>query len=225
MKVFFRRDILSFTNPLMLCVLLVFTAEAVMISVNVDTEKNTLFDYMLFGSMQGMIFSVLPLSLLGGDENAGWQKFSLTLPVRRHSYVSEKYIMTLCFIFYSTLLSSVGAVVLMAKTTGFAVGDYFLTLSVICGVVMLFMSLLLPLAFRFGTKKGIVLFVLVFVLLFVAGVSVVLWGKYSDGGKDLLNRVQRCDHLTLSLCIFVGAILIYTVSWLLSVRFYRSREF
>ncbi|MEE3402991.1 MAG: ABC-2 transporter permease [Acutalibacteraceae bacterium] len=225
MKALLCRTGMAFLSPLYLLIFLVFIVETVASACTVDIEKNTPWDFMFFGAMTCMMISVFPQALMGEDEHIGWNRFCLTMPVKRSQYVSEKYLLTLGFIVLFALLSSVGVIILMVKTTGFDIKDYLLVLSVILCVSLLMMSIDLPMVFRFGTKKGIMLFAGLFLLIFVAGLALFLWASYNDAGRAFFRQVQEADHLVLALCILTGIAVIYTASWLLSIRLYQKREF
>ena len=225
MKALLCRTGMAFLSPLYLLIFLVFIVETVASACTVDIEKNTPWDFMFFGAMTCMMISVFPQALMGEDEHIGWNRFCLTMPIKRSQYVSEKYLLTLAFIVFFALLSSVGVIILMVKTTGFDIKDYLLVLSVILCVSLLMMSIDLPMVFRFGTKKGIMLFAGLFLLIFVAGLALFLWASYNDAGRAFFRQVQEADHLVLALCILTGIAVIYTASWLLSIRLYQKREF
>ncbi len=239
MKALLCRTGMAFLSPLYLLIFLVFIVETVASACTVDIEKNTPWDFLFFGAMTCMMISVFPQALMGEDEHIGWNRFCLTMPVKRSQYVSEKYLLTLAFIVLFALLSSVGVIILMVKTTGFDIKDYLLVLSVILCVSLLMMSIDLPIlcvsllmmsidlpmVFRFGTKKGIMLFAGLFLLIFVAGLALFLWASYNDAGRAFFRQVQEADHLVLALCILTGIAVIYTASWLLSIRLYQKREF
>ena len=225
MKALLCRTGMAFLSPLYLLIFLVFIVETVASACTVDIEKNTPWDFLFFGAMTCMMISVFPQALMGEDEHIGWNRFCLTMPMKRSQYVSEKYLLTLAFIVLFALLSSVGVIILMVKTTGFDIKDYLLVLSVILCVSLLMMSIDLPMVFRFGTKKGIMLFAGLFLLIFVAGLALFLWASYNDAGRAFFRQVQEADHLVLALCILTGIAVIYTASWLLSIRLYQKREF
>ena len=225
MKALLCRTGMAFLSPLYLLIFLVFIVETVASACTVDIEKNTPWDFLFFGAMTCMMISVFPQALMGEDEHIGWNRFCLTMPMKRSQYVSEKYLLTLAFIVLFALLSSVGVIILMVKTTGFDIKDYLLVLSVIPCVSLLMMSIDLPMVFRFGTKKGIMLFAGLFLLIFVAGLALFLWASYNDAGRAFFRQVQEADHLVLALCILTGIAVIYTASWLLSIRLYQKREF
>ena len=225
MKALLCRTGMAFLSPLYLLIFLVFIVETVASACTVDIEKNTPWDFMFFGAMTCMMISVFPQALMGEDEHIGWNRFCLTMPIKRSQYVSEKSLLTLAFIVLFALLSSVGVIILMVKTTGFDIKDYLLVLSVILCVSLLMMSIDLPMVFRFGTKKGIMLFAGLFLLIFVAGLALFLWASYNDAGRAFFRQVQEADHLVLALCILTGIAVIYTASWLLSIRLYQKREF
>ena len=224
MKALFRRDLLVFTTPLFLLVFVGLFGEILVPIFHVDTEQNTPLDLVFFGAMGTMMITILPQSIIGQDENTGWNRFCLTMPVKRTQYVSEKYLLTLGFLIVSALVASGGVISLMVQTTGFDGKMYLLTLSLILGAPLFMMSLDMPLLFRFGMKRGIYFFAGLFLLLFVSGLSVFLWASYTDGGRAFFQQVQEADSLVLAVCILSVSAVIYAVSWWLSCRFYRKQE-
>lgn len=225
MKALFRRDLLTFTHPLFLGMFVGVLLMSLLSLFLVEPAENSPMDFIFMGAMQAMVISILPQSILGEDEHTGWQRWCMTMPIKRSHYVSEKYLLTLAFIVCSALLTSMSVISLMVQTTGFDFPDYLLVLSVIIGAPLLMMSIDMPMLFRFGTQKGLFVFVAAFLLIFVGGFALFAWSTHTDSGRQSLQQIQACDHLVLGLCILAVSAVIYTVSWLLSRHFYRKREF
>lgn len=225
MKALFYRSALSLCRPLNLLILLMFAAETVAVTCvpNIATIESP-FDLMMFGAMMCLISSILPQSVIGEDEQSGWNRYCLTMPVKRSQYISEKYLFTLIFIIFFALLASLGVIILLVRTTGFDIKEYFLVLSGMMSGAVVMMSLELPLIFRFGTKKGVLLFTASFLVVIIGVLSLIFWVVSDGTGQQFLKWLQETDHLILALCILSANAVIYTVSWLLSIRLYQKRE-
>ena len=76
-------------------------------------------------------------------------------------------------------------------------------------------ALCLPLIFKWGVEKGRILFLVMIGIVF--GGSAALALGVEDGGSFSLPG-------NLSVWLLLGAIVLYALSWRLSIRLYRSRE-
>ena len=153
---------------------------------------------------------VIPMTLLAYDEQSTWDIYAQTLPYTAAQLVSVKYIMGLVF----------NGIVLVALTLIMLFGEYSLGNIMLSNSTILIFSLLVtaltaPLSFKFGTTKGKVIYgaVLGAILAISAAVLGIMnaWGFWI-GTNTLLMAVGT-------------AIIIYLLSWLLSVRFYKKRQF
>ena len=225
MKAIFRRDWLMFTHPFYLLALVAVIMICLVTAFQANAEENVPQDLVLMGLMLCLMSSVFPQAILLEDERNGWLRFSVTMPVKRSDYVSEKYLLTLGFILLFALLNSIGIIILMVQTTGFDIKEYLFLLLATTSGGLLMMSIDLPMLFRFGTGKGLALFVVLFVFIFLSGFCLFAYLSYDADGRSFLQWVQTSDHFLLALLLLAVLAVIYSVSWLLSIRLYRKREF
>lgn len=162
-----------------------------------------------------MLSSGIPLSLIGYDERDKWLAYSGTLPYSRAQLVSAKYLVGLCFGVVAFVVGMAATVVRMHLGGEFSweslavVGTTLLCLGYIAPALML------PFLFKFGIEKGRMAFYVSVGLCF--------------GAAMVLARVEFQVPLLVNslwpLAVVAGAaILLYALSWMLSIRFYQKRE-
>lgn len=169
------------------------------------------------------ILSILTVSTISYDSFDNGYPFLFTLPFKRRDYVMTKYLLavlmfvagnllTLTFVFLSELVLSKELMELW---------DWLNTFVISFIGVLIFLSVMLPSYFKYGSEKARIINILI-----VGLVLVVLYGV-----KNLLEQTQLIDSvLTLDTnTIFVAgsvlAIIIYVVSLLISIRIIYCKEF
>ena len=166
--------------------------------------------------------TVMVINNLAMDESCQWEIFALTMPVTRRQLVLAKYIVA---IFYALLGIVVGtAATLITRLLGFGSGDAtfweLLQISVV-GIVIaaIFISLLLPVDFKYGVQKGRL--VLFGVAAFIGGGGVLLSGK-----EDMLDGFFSRFSGTVG-GLFFGALtlLLLLISFTISSRIMEKKEF
>lgn len=157
-----------------------------------------------------ILSSVIPVNLLAYDDAEHWLTYCDTLPVTRRQYVCGKYIMSLICGGTIFLLSAVAAVIRFCRNGAFCPADLTDQLAVLATISLLSSALVMPPIFKFGAQKGRIVFI---------GVIGIFCG--------LAAILDTPDLSGLSLPIGllpILAMVIFAVSWLLSIRFYEKRE-
>mgnify|MGYP004464916803 FL=1 len=165
-------------------------------------------------SYAAIFLGVLPVNLLGYDQNSGWVEYSLTLPVSKKVLVAEKYLVGLLCAAASVVISGLFAVILSLRkgaaldgTALFFVGDGV-------NIILLMNSISLPLMYRFGAEKARMIYILTF-----AG-----FGALIAGGGVLAEEFQTNGRFQASIglgaALFVVVLVLYVLSWRLSVAWY-----
>jgi hypothetical protein len=129
--------------------------------------KFLLLVVVLFAFMPGLSFSafalvycaMLPLTTIGYDERAKWDKYAATMPYSRADIVLSKYLLGYYMPFICNCSCS-------ARKYGYAVfgdtpitSDTFISiLSILC-VALAFLSINLPVIFKWGIEKGRLIFI------------------------------------------------------------------
>lgn len=170
----------------------------------------------LFFLVYPMIISaIMPVSLIGYDERDKWETYSGTLPYTRGQLVSAKYLVGLCLGLVAFLMSMTAIVVRMQVQSRFSLEELAAV-----GIALLVMgclspALMLPFIFRYGVEKGRIAY---FVII---GLACASGGVLAGMGFQM----QELPVGMLPLAVVAGAaILLYVLSWRLSIRFYQKRE-
>lgn len=152
-----------------------------------------------------------------------------SLPVKRSSIVLSKYLSVYVFMFLGTVAYIVFSNII--QLIGLPLGIYPLTLEGIAGgvfAVTLLNSIYLPALFKVGYIKSKILnFVLFFGFFFGASslVNMVMQNKDNALVQTFITFFNSLSEFSVILLMVVILILIIGVSFSLSVRFYKNREF
>lgn len=108
----------------------------------------------MLGSMMGVLCFMLPVVTFSFDEGVKWDTYLLATPVSRKDVVRAKYLFCLLTIGVGTLLPmGLGALLTFA---GFVKEEepIWIVAAAIAAVAALFVTVLLPLIYRFGVEKS-----------------------------------------------------------------------
>ncbi|MBQ8747858.1 MAG: ABC-2 transporter permease [Clostridia bacterium] len=173
-------------------------------------------DNMFFVFYPCLLCGMIPVNLLGYDERSRWMQYSGTLPYTRAQIVSAKYLIGL--LAQLVTMIGIGTVqgIKMSVTGDFVPGEFAVLMLLLLIVSTLTSSISLPFVFKLGVEKGRISY---YVMIgFVCGASVLVSGLL--GGQQ---QVEMSPNAILAALAFVG-IGVYSLSWYLSVVFYKKRE-
>lgn len=163
-----------------------------------------------------LIIGMLPLTLLAYDERSKWNEYCGALPYSKEQIVSSKYI----FGILSLVIVVILMLIVQLAVTGFSFDGIAVKLAVsLAGFVFAYTStaLILPFVFWLGVEKGRIAYYILMCFVF-AGVSVA-YNIFEIDGEVFLNLLSNQ-------CIpaFLGSMILYALSWLLSIQLYKRRE-
>lgn len=159
--------------------------------------------------------SILPVTLTTYDEKEKWNNYVQTLPVSKAQYVSGKYIIGLILTAFFIVLVSVLQMIKMIKNNSIdfvGYGNIMLNLIDFCLVISAFV---MPFIFKFGTEKGRIVYLLA-IGIFCALFTML---SMSDTSFSLVSLGKIPVIAVSGICIAL-----YVLSWILSIKFYQSRE-
>ena len=177
----------------------------VLIFAAVSAVSNSIF----LISYPFIIAGVLPVSLYAYDEKSGWCSYADAMPYSRAQQVSAKYISALVFICLVMLICTVGKAL-----TGDSFIEDFSLLVMLCGTGLLSAAVLLPFVLKFGSEKGRWAYYAVIIIACVIAAAVF------DTGSAVASELTG----TAVACILAGCVLLFGLSWLLSIKIYEKRE-
>ena len=157
-----------------------------------------------------IFLGILPVSLLAYDHSSGWTEYGLTLPMSRKIQVAEKYLIGVICAAVSVGLSGVscGVIVLLGKPLPDAPVSIWMEFGVLA--ILLMNGIMLPLYYRFGPEKARMLYMLMF-----AGMGAML-----GGGIALMDAFSGASAAVLVSGLLAAALVLYAVSWRVSVAWY-----
>ena len=162
-----------------------------------------------------MIASVIPMTLVSYDEHDKWTAYSGTLPYTRAQLVSTKYLVGMCFGSVAFLISMAATTVRMILGGGFVLEQFAVVGTALLVLGCLGPALILPYVFKYGAEKGRMAFYIT-IGLFTAAATVL---------AGIGFQVQVMGGGLWPLAVVAGvSILLYALSWWLSIRFYQKRE-
>lgn len=162
-----------------------------------------------------MIASVIPMTLVSYDEHDKWTAYSGTLPYTRAQLVSTKYLVGMCFGSVAFLISMAATTVRMILGGGFVLEQFALVGTALLVLGCLGPALILPYVFKYGAEKGRMAFYIT-IGLFTAAATVL---------AGIGFQVQVMGGGLWPLAAVAGvSILLYALSWWLSIRFYQKRD-
>jgi hypothetical protein len=182
-----------------------------------------LFTIMLgytFGTFLLLYCAMLPITTIGYDERAKWDKYAATMPYSRKDIVLSKYILGLICIGAAFVLVIIGSLGFGLFTgvdfTAASIGELMVMITTILFKTLIFMALNMPIIFKWGVEKGR--------MIFIAGIaafaSIIAATSLVDNTSSALQGFFN-DYFYL---LILGAVVILGASIPLSISFYKKRE-
>lgn len=190
-------------------------------------------DYGFISGYIVMIFILMPINTLAYDENDKSITFLMTLPIKRDTYVAEKYVIS----FACSSLGSMLTVLFCAAMRPQYFTRMLLETVPVFAIMSFFIMIMIPLRLKFGTEKSSIA-----VIVFIVFVSAVFAGlkKFADiinaGNAQLLSGIKNFvmnaanAFSSLNKWFIIAALCLLwlmclMVSFLISLRCMRSKEF
>lgn len=172
-------------------------------------------DNLFFLIYPCMISGMIPVTLLSYDERSHWNVYSGVLPFTKAQLVSVKYIIGLLMAMPVLVLAVITQAIRMFMLHMFMPKETMLLMVILLAVACLAPALVLPFMFRFGTEKGRIAYYIIIAVLCSASLIVSNVFQPQASAEMSLYSV---------LAMLGGAVLLYVLSWLLSIRLYQRRE-
>ncbi len=216
MKGLILKDLYQIRSSMLGMVIAVFVMLAVWCG-DTTGESAFLLNYAAF------LLGVIPAFLISYDIAYGWIDYSFGLPLDKKQLVGEKYLLGLLAVAVVEVLTVVAygiAYFLHGVQHGPSLG--FMMVEIVT-VILLVNSIFMPLAYRFGSERSRVVYILMFA---VYGAVLGASGKMlpgSSGEMVSLAQLQNSAAVTpakVMLALLPIALVLYAVSWRVSVAWY-----
>lgn len=176
--------------------------------VTVFGDKNPIFVYY-----PCMFIGMLPMNLQSFDEKEKWHIYADTMPCTRAQVVSGKYIVGLITAAVGLAAAAVSQALHMRLAGSFSAEEYVRTLLGVASCSLAFPSLILPFVFKLGPEKGRILYMA------IVGAGIAVF--FSLSGIFITPNLPDSHFAALAAA---AVLVLYGLSWLLSIRFYQKRE-
>lgn len=174
-----------------------------------------------------ILFSMFAVTTLSYDEYDNGSAFLFSLPVKRKTYVMEKYI-------FSLLLGGIAWVAITVLSAAYmymkhpeeSIKEYLFIAVIYLGIFLIFTTFLLPVQFKFGADKGRV------AILGVVGIVIILGYIGSKVlkpmGIDLdliLQEISEVKPLQAVIWLFGCSLVLLCISGIVSLKIMEKKEF
>lgn len=163
-----------------------------------------------------LLCGMIPVSLLGYDEQSRWMQYSATMPYTKAQLVSAKYLVGLLAQGAMLLVTGTVQAIKMAADGSFVLGEFAVFMLLLMSMAAFTSSIATPFMFKLGVEKGRMAY---YIMIGVASASGVM-------AKSIL-RGQTSDEVQLDGVLIAVAVIgigVYLLSWYLSVVFFKERE-
>lgn len=172
--------------------------------------------FMLYG---GLLLGMSPISLLAYDQSSRFSVCSAALPVTKEQLVGGKYLIGLCGMALAELLSMAALAAAQLLWGTVSVQITVATLIQVAMLTLLDNIILLPLFYRFGYEKA------KYVYYLSIGMLGRFMGYFVSSGDSALDSILPANGSLLVLVVVLAVVLVlYTLSWRLSVAWYGKAE-
>lgn len=174
--------------------------------------------YPMIIAVQVFLFVVNTGTALHADEVAKWDKFERTLPLKRSTMIGAKYI-TFALLIFCGLFAGFGTVICVILS-----GQTWNGLSILwgyeygLGLSVISVSLMYPVILKIGTEKNEL------VLLLSAFAAVCLMCLIAAALSPVTGEMNLQHPLTGMINSF-AALLMFPISFLVSVSIHKNKEF
>lgn len=217
MKGLIRNNFYTVEGSLKVTLLLSLVATIVLAIVGkITADSGSLFGLIISGNLGG--FGALSMTVMQKDAASKWNKFELTMPVRRKDVVTARYISCMLCVLIGIVMALINVLVFYLATG--AVHPERMDYGVVFGSLGLALSMptfMIPLVMIFGTDKtdSFMFVSIIMGLVLFFGSSAIMTPFLKDAANA--NLILRLSYVAFSMVLFV-------VSYLLSCWIYKKKD-
>ena len=177
------------------------------------------------GTMCIVVFATVVLSLFNADQYYHWDTYAAALPLGKRIIVRSRYmliiVMTLGLAVFTEIMTGATAALL-----GMSVSEQVISSVSMCMIIPIFSGIIIPVIYKLGVEKGRVIFMMLFLIPFLALTLLKDLIQGTAVEKLLVNLQQNPNGQVIIAGILLAvSILVLAVSYMISIRIYSNKEF
>ena len=172
-------------------------------------------DNLFFLVYPVVLAGMIPVNLLAYDEREKWDLYSASLPYTRSQIVSVKYLLGMGINLFLFVLAMAVLTIQGMKNHTLAMTENLELCALVFSLGLLSPMVVLPFSFKWGTEKGRIAYIIS-----IAVVCGIIFSLTSGGILDSGLFQMKIS----ALIVMVVMIVLYAVSWRLSIHFYQKKE-
>lgn len=167
-------------------------------------------DAGFLGGMIVLLMTMMSVSSFSYDDLAKWDKYALSLPISRKDMVMSKYLLSIIFIAFGTVLSFVIVFAMSNIKNSVNLWELILQTYSLSAVAIIFISVLMPLLYKFGVEKSRIMIMAVFA---IPTLLVVLLSKLgiAKPSEDQLMFLLKISPIILIAVVMVSVFISYNI--------------
>ena len=169
---------------------------------------------------------MLIISSFSYDELNNSNTYIIALPFSRKEIVKARYLLCLLSIITSFLIGLLLSIIIPVLNEEMEFANIFAsTLASITGVIFV-ISLLIPFFYKFGVQKGrVMLFIAIMTISLLIGIIISLFENSKLNIALFFNQLEQINWMILILISITIILLILYISYLISYKIYKNKEF
>ena len=160
------------------------------------------------------------------DEFNKWDSYCNSLPLSRKEIVKSKYILFNATSLIVLILGILASFIIPSFIENTTFESLFASIIGVAFGICLVISLLIPFYYKSGSSKGrIMLFLCIVILALLIG-AITSLDIFNN--KELMNIINSLNNLSLgmfTLLLIILTVIIMSISYYISVRIYKNKEF
>ena len=182
-------------------------------------------DMSSFGvSYATMLFGIFAINSIYYDEANNGNAFLFTLPFSRKEYVFSKYLFGMIMGGGAWILSNlIGIGYLSMVNTGVNIAEWFSINVVYLILLLVMLSFMFPIQFKFGMEKSRLVMIILFVLVFML-MNLLTGDDYMDQLNEGMAFLERINPAVLFGGALVAVLAFTGVSVVLSMRIVEKKQ-
>ena len=174
----------------------------------------------MMGTMVILLSIMMPISSMSYDEAGQWYRYAFSLPIPRRTLVLSKYVLGFLVSLGGLVVSAIGNIIILALTNGENALESWLTIIGFLELGVIFLSIIIPILFKYGVEKGRLFIVVIAV---IPSLLVALLGSTLKTSGTLMPSAEFLQAILYSSPLFTLAI--FLISFRISVGICRKKEY